>query len=99
MDPDAVILVVSEHVPPIFNSRTQYSLSLNANIALLLDRFRPVDISGRRLFELPHLLWSLLVRKPLPSSPDRIFHPFSAEKVYQSLMLEAMALAEPYRQQ
>ncbi len=60
VDPDCVIYITSDHLPPILWDGTRYMLDQHMNIALLLDAGKPVDVSGKKYFQIPWLIWEIL---------------------------------------
>ena len=62
-DPDAIIFVTSDHLPPLLADSVQYDKSPMENIALLLNRGEQVDITGYHYYEIPRLIWKLLQKK------------------------------------
>ncbi len=91
IDPEAIVFIASDHLPPILNKKTKYSLDNKMNIALLLDRFKPVDISARKYYEITHIIWGLLGKHQI--KPQEI--PISDKNkktIYFSYITEAMGL-------
>lgn len=83
MDPQAVVLAVSDHLPPdIISQGIGYPPGHFMNVALMLDRFKPVDLSGRKYHEIPHVLWGRL------AGQDQ-----AALSKWSSLQLEALYLS------
>ena len=89
-DPDAIILVVSDHLPPILGSGIEYSTGDRINIGLMLDGSEPVPLKRRHVFELPYLIWELLAGSaaPVPKNAD-------LDACYDRLIAEGMGLAGP----
>ena len=48
IDPDSIIYVTSDHLPPALNDKIQYKYDKYINISLLLDRGKPVNLSGKK---------------------------------------------------
>jgi phosphoglycerol transferase MdoB-like AlkP superfamily enzyme len=93
MDPEAIVLICSDHLPPIITSEVQYALdSKTANIGLLLDSFNPVNMSGRRYYEIPHLIWNLLGDSVHSNDLQAIFKKYDKEKIYLAYLSEAMGV-------
>jgi phosphoglycerol transferase MdoB-like AlkP superfamily enzyme len=60
-DSQSIILIISDHLPPIFKKSSNfYKYDLKTNIALLLINFKPYDISGVPYYQIPHIIWRLL---------------------------------------
>ncbi len=99
LDPDSIILVLSDHLPPIFNSKTtNYNHNLKTNIALLLNDFTPLDVSDKKHYEVSHILWNLLNETPEPLNTNNVFGDTSEKEFYYSYILEAMGLVIPEKQ-
>jgi len=47
IDPDSIIYVTSDHLPPIFGQTLRYAGDNYTNIALMLDSGEHIDVSGR----------------------------------------------------
>jgi phosphoglycerol transferase MdoB-like AlkP superfamily enzyme len=79
-DPTAIVLVTADHIPAILTAGIRYRHEKFVNSALLLDAFRPVDIGGRRQYEIPWLIWDLLRgegegRRPIaPAAMERLYY-------------------------
>lgn len=91
-DRDAIILVVSDHLPPVFIKGVKYKNSYRANIALLKSSDTTLDISGAKYYELPHILWKILQGSNNPSSMKRHVIHSRKKEIYFSFIREAMAL-------
>ena len=91
MDPDSVVLVISDHLPFPPASAIQYDGDKRDNITILLDRFRPLDVSGKHYYEIPHVLWKLLGNDPDPLHIDTV-SPQALENLNCVLMMEGMGL-------
>jgi phosphoglycerol transferase MdoB-like AlkP superfamily enzyme len=63
LDPDAIIFITSDHLPPILNKNILYKFDNKVNIALLLDKGNVVDITGKKQYEIPHKIWDTLTEK------------------------------------
>jgi phosphoglycerol transferase MdoB-like AlkP superfamily enzyme len=64
-DPDAIVLIASDHLPSILSGDIKYAEKETLNIGLLLDRFHKVDVNHRKYYELPYIIWSLLTEEKL----------------------------------
>jgi len=76
LDPTAIIYVTSDHLPSILTPKTTYSLDDKVNIAIFLDKGKPVDVSGKYLYEIPWLIWDAL-------SATKIMRQFDEDKMGQ----------------
>ena len=63
IDPDAIIFVSSDHLPPIFGPTLRYSEDKYTNIALLFDAGERIDENGKRYYEIPWQIWDRLTGK------------------------------------
>ena len=63
IDPDSIIYITSDHLPPILWDGTKYKLDQQVNVSLLLDAGKPVDISGAKYFQVPLVIWNILTGK------------------------------------
>lgn len=79
-DPTAIVFISADHIPAILQAGIRYRLDKYQNSALLLDGWRPVDISGRRQYEIPWLIWDRLRgmgdgrRQIAPSQMERLYY-------------------------
>jgi hypothetical protein len=60
LDPDSIILLVGDHLPPILNDQLEYQQDKYRNIALLFDGKNRVDIDDQRFYQIPWLIWDSL---------------------------------------
>lgn len=64
-DPEAIIFVISDHLPPVLDATSEYVPENQfANVALLLDGGRFLDVSGLRYYEITQLIWDSLAENP-----------------------------------
>lgn len=68
-DPDAIVLIASDHLPNVIRAPLLYQHSNFQVPALLLDRGERIDINGLLMWQLPHKILRLLAdsQAPLPS--------------------------------
>ncbi len=92
LDPQALVFITSDHLPPIFQKGRKYlPKNHRLNIALLLDGFKPVDISDTYLHQISHIIWKRLVAHPQNSITAADNYPEDLlESIYLSLMREAI---------
>ena len=64
IDPDSIIYVTSDHLPPILGDKVNYKVDPKTNIALLIDRTHAIDVTGKRFYQIPWLIWDRLIGKP-----------------------------------
>jgi len=60
VDENAIIYITSDHLPSIFGKNMSYKLNNKINIALLFNRGKNIDVSGKNLYQIPWLIWDLL---------------------------------------
>ncbi len=63
IDPDSIIFVTSDHLPPvvIVNDKLRYKLNnLYLNIAIFIKSEIPVDVNRKKYYEIPWLIWDFL---------------------------------------
>lgn len=60
LDPDSIILVISDHLPPgiLHIKGISYPYERESNISLYLKNSGFVDISNAKYFEIPHFIWN-----------------------------------------
>lgn len=95
MDPEAIVFICSDHLPPIISKKHPYTeKNRMVNIGLLFDGFERVDIRGKRYFEIPHLVWGLLQDK---GSVSPQYSPLAThelkKKLYLTFIAQAMGMA------
>lgn len=88
-DPQAIVLAVSDHLPPeIIDKTIGYPAGQLMNVALLLDRFEPVDISRKKYYEIAHELWRRLGAPP--QGPAPVLSAVELEALYLALHAESI---------
>ncbi len=88
-DPQAIVLAVSDHLPPdIIEHEVGYPAGQFMNVALLLDRFEPVDLSQKKYYEIAHELWRRLGARPKEPAP--VLSAAQLEALYLSLHAESI---------
>ena len=89
IDPQALVLAVSDHLPPeIIDQKIGYPAGQFMNLALLLDRFEPVDISQKKYYEIAHELWRRLGAPQ--QAPAPVLSKAELEALYLSLHAESI---------
>lgn len=93
-DRNALVFFTSDHLPPIFQKGRKYKPdNYFVNVALLLDGFKPIDISGQQLHQISHVLWGMLGEKQtLPAKDAHRFTQKELEGMYLSLMKSATGM-------
>ncbi len=88
-DPQAIVLAVSDHLPPeIIDKTLGYPAGQFMNVALLLDRFEPVDVSQKKYYEIAHELWRRLGAPQQAAGP--VLSAAELEALYLSLHAESI---------
>ncbi len=59
-DPNSIIFVTSDHLPPLFNNGIKYSKSQKENIALLLVNGKKINIDGLHYYDIPRVILQYL---------------------------------------
>lgn len=86
IDPNSIIYVTSDHLPPILWDGTRYKFEQHTNISLLLDAGKPVDVSGKGYFQIPRLIWGILSGKENNHQIDET----TMENLYFKLLSESI---------
>ncbi|MEA2028962.1 MAG: sulfatase-like hydrolase/transferase [Campylobacterota bacterium] len=60
LDPNGIIFVAGDHLPPILTQEIRYKYDKYLNIAFLLQGERQVAIDEKRYYEIPWIIWDLL---------------------------------------
>lgn len=60
IDPSSVILIISDHLPCILNSKINYDFSKYTNISLLVSNRKFIDVSGFKYYQISYKIWELL---------------------------------------
>jgi len=60
IDPNSIIYITSDHLPPILNKDIKYQHSNKTNISLLLKDGHYLPVSGKLYYEIPWLFWDIL---------------------------------------
>jgi hypothetical protein len=97
IDPDCIVLVVSDHLPPIFGHGLSYRdnrKGLHENIGFMLDRWRPVPLSKMRYYRLHYVVLSRLTGTPPPPVVDSRQ---ALGRLYYTELARAMGLVPPGR--
>ena len=86
-DPDSIILIISDHLPPIVGNSDIYSHHRHTNIALLINNSQLVDINGYNYYEIPWLIWDMLTNK----KNKRHLTDSEMENLYYKALSESMS--------
>ena len=61
IDPDAIVLIIADHLPPVLNKEVQYSMNDYDDIFLLFNgRTRAAPPRRMRYYQIPYLVMSML---------------------------------------
>jgi phosphoglycerol transferase MdoB-like AlkP superfamily enzyme len=91
-DPQALLYLTSDHLPPIFGKGLSYRLEDKTNASLFLDRGKRVPLPLLRSYALPYYFWGRLVGLP-PCIPSRTV----LEADYLRALSEGMGLQKSLR--
>jgi phosphoglycerol transferase MdoB-like AlkP superfamily enzyme len=88
IDPDSIICITSDHLPPILWDGTQYQLEQYTNSAIFIDSGKVIDISGKEYFQIPWMIWKMVSRgkdniKIDESQMESIYFKFLSESMYR----------------
>ena len=89
IDPQSLVLAISDHLPPdIIDQDIGYPAGHFMNVAMLLDRFKPIDISQKKYYEIAHELWRRLSSQS--DKPAPVISGSELEALYLSLHAESI---------
>ena len=88
IDPNSIIYITSDHLPPVIGSEVYYKLDKYINISLFIDAGIPLDISGTEYFKMPWIIWDILSGK----EHKRYFQDGDMERLYFKVLSESMDL-------
>lgn len=63
LDPDSLVFICSDHLPPVFGDHNHYDGDPMVNIALFRVGDRAVDVSGSSFYEIPWRIWDVVTGK------------------------------------
>lgn len=86
IDPNCIIFITSDHLPPVLDRQNKYIYDDKINIALLLNKSIPVDVSGKKYFEIPWLLWDLLSER----NSERTLQDTEMVELYYKVLSESI---------
>ena len=85
IDPNSIIYITSDHLPPIFDNIIEYKYGNHTNISLFINAGVFIDMNRRRYYEIPWFIWDLLSE----SEHKRDFQDSDIEELYFKLMSES----------
>jgi len=84
IDPDSIIVVSSDHIPPILDNTIKYKYDKYTNIAIMLYKGKPINITGKNQFQIPWIIWDIISEK----SNERNISKKTMEKLYFKVLNE-----------
>ena len=60
LDPNALIFISSDHLPPILGKNIKYKYNRHINIALLINKGQTINFDKQGQYKIPWLLWDIL---------------------------------------
>ncbi len=87
IDPNSFIYVTSDHLPPILNNEIHYGLDRHTNIAFFIKQNVAINVSGKKYFEIPWLIWDFLTQ----TDRNKTLHTMEIEKLYYKLLSESIS--------
>jgi phosphoglycerol transferase MdoB-like AlkP superfamily enzyme len=86
IDPNSIIYITSDHIPPLLDDNSHYGLDRYENISLFINDGHAVDVSGKKYYEIPWLIWDELTGlKNARSLSDK-----DREELYFKLLSESI---------
>jgi phosphoglycerol transferase MdoB-like AlkP superfamily enzyme len=86
IDSSSIIYITSDHIPPLLDDNIHYGLDRYENISLFINDGHAVDVSGKRYYEIPWLIWDELTGlKNARSLSDK-----DREELYFKLLFESI---------
>jgi len=91
IDPHSIILVISDHMPPLISDKVKYKNDKYENIAILLSDTKTIDISGKKYFEIPWIIWDMLSGSKNRYGTRNITNE-EMQKIYFQILAQGMGL-------
>ncbi len=86
IDPTAIILISSDHIPAILNNKIKYKFDKHTNIALLLHNKEFQTFNTIPQYQLPHLIWKILTNnKELPNIDKQTMQKLYFKALYEGI--------------
>ena len=86
IDPESIIYVTSDHLPPLLGDDIKYKKNNAVNISLLLNGGQQIDVTGKHYYEIPLLLWDILSK----NKNNRVINNVQMEKLYFQILNESI---------
>ena len=83
LDPNALILISSDHIPAIINKNTHYKFERHINIALLRYKGKFIDLKSRHQYEVPRFISQILSNQTLPKLDSKTLQKLYYKALYQ----------------
>ena len=87
IDPSSIIYITSDHLPPLIEEGINYKFDSNINISLLLNEGTPIEVSGKKYYEIPWLIWDILSE----TERERVFKNGDMENLYFKALSESVS--------
>lgn len=88
IDPDSIIYITSDHLPPLIDNGVHYKFDKHTNISLLFNVGKKVEVNRKKYFEIPWLIWDLLSEVEHERDIDEI----KMEEIYFKTLAESVKL-------
>ena len=86
IDPDSIIYITSDHLPPLLDNGIEYELDDKSNIAIMIKDKKVIDVSGKKYFEIPWLIWGWISDE----DHDRNVNAEEMQTLYFKLLSESL---------
>ena len=60
IDPDCIVYITSDHLPPILWDGTKYKFDQHINISLRAQADKSEAVCGKKYFQIPWTIWGIL---------------------------------------
>jgi len=90
LDPNGIIFVAGDHLPPILTQEIRYQYDKYINSAILLQGDRKIVINEKRYYQIPWMIWDLLRKKSSPRElSDEQMNQLYFEALKQSMEIDS----------
>ena len=86
VDENAIIYITSDHLPSILGQNMTYKLNNKVNIALFINQGQSIDVSGKKFYQIPWLIWDLLTE----TVKNRNLQDDEMERLYYQALSESL---------
>lgn len=87
LDKNSIIYITSDHLPPILGDNTVYKLNNKSNISLFINNGKTFDVSGKKYYQLPWLIWDQLTE----TETQRLIEEKQMEAIYFQVLSESIS--------